>query len=985
MNSSPLTSCPDDETLASFLEGALDGPTAEQLGRHSETCESCHDALVALSRLRSTRGSGEPVNDAPDDSVREGTTLGRYVVKTRLGAGAMGVVFEAYDPALKRRVAVKLLRGATTARLQRRLEKEAQTMAQVSHRNVATVFDVGTFHGRSWIAMELVDGVTLRQWLKSDVRSRDAVLAVLLQAGEGLAAAHAQGVVHRDFKPDNILVEREGRAVVTDFGLSKASADEDGDEGESASVAVTASQSRLGHLFGTPAYMAPELFARGEATAWSDQYAFSVTAVEALTGRRPFDAETIEGLVKQLTTQQWTTGTRDDLPASLRPSLERALEVDPRARFPSMAELLSPLRPRSSEGRRWLVVAAALGLAVASVGAWTWNRSHLCSGAEATVAEVWNPQVAHRLHDRYVTVASAAASDSEPAMQRALEAWSARWATLFRESCEATRLRGEQSTEVLELETECLHQRLSEVRHLTTLWGEGEAAMLEQAPRALDRLPSIETCADVASLKAPIRSPDPRVRAQVAEARETFAGLMAKRAAGEWSALKAPTEALATRAAALGDAPFEAEVLLLQSELLDQLGEAAPAAKAGKAAVVAAERGGHVFIAAQAWALLVRVLGHALARYADGHDAADLARAMSARIGSPWHLEYVIARNEVEVLEDEGKHAEGEAKLREALALARRSAPDGLEVPAILNALGSQRLAQSDLPGALALFDEALALLAKRLSPQHPDLAEVMLNIGNAYWNQSKVDEAFEWYQKAHALLLAAYGPNSIKVSDTRNNLGAAYLRQQKLAEAEREFQEVLRIRTSALSATHPSLFSVLNNLAVVYRYTERSDEAVAALKRALDISIAAHGEFHGDVATTLINLGDAYLVKKQFAESIEVYRRAIAVTVKTVGEASPDLGDCYVGLSFPLMASNDAKGALEATEHAQAIFAKAPGMPYVEALGHFVHAQAQWELSPGSRAKAVAEARASRETLEKSGAQEADLADIDRWLAAHR
>ncbi len=164
------------------------------------------------------------------EALGRGVAVGRYVVLDRIGAGGMGVVYAAYDPELDRRVALKLLRpdrfGGDAGRL--RLLREAQALARLTHPNVVAVYDVGTFGDRVFVAMELVEGETLRQWLRAEPRSPRPwreVLERFLPAGRGLAAAHAAGLVHRDFKPENVLLGRDGRARVVDFGLAKALAD----------------------------------------------------------------------------------------------------------------------------------------------------------------------------------------------------------------------------------------------------------------------------------------------------------------------------------------------------------------------------------------------------------------------------------------------------------------------------------------------------------------------------------------------------------------------------------------------------------------------------------------------------------------------------------------------------------------------------------------------------------------------------------------
>ncbi|MCA9687455.1 MAG: serine/threonine protein kinase, partial [Myxococcales bacterium] len=248
-------------------------------------------------------------NEYGDEEFPE--RIGRYLVLDRLGAGGMGVVYAAYDPDLDRKLALKLLHEGDrrSERTRVRLLREAQALARVSHPNVIQVYDVGTFEDRIYIAMEFVDGLSLREWLSAENRDLRAILATFSQAGHGLAAAHQKGLVHRDFKPDNVLVARDGRVVVLDFGIAHAIGDLENEHersgitearlsetrsGERSSslqgtgpLALHAELTRAGALIGTPAYMAPEQFDSRDTDARSDQFSFCVTLWEALHGERP--------------------------------------------------------------------------------------------------------------------------------------------------------------------------------------------------------------------------------------------------------------------------------------------------------------------------------------------------------------------------------------------------------------------------------------------------------------------------------------------------------------------------------------------------------------------------------------------------------------------------------------------------------------------------------------------------------------------------
>ncbi len=276
--------------------------------------------------------------------LRPGATLGRYRVLARVGRGAMGVVYAAHDPQLDRNVALKVLlddHASDEEVAGGRLLREARSMAKLAHPNIVTVFEVGVANGRVHLAMELVEGTTLAEWL-ARAPSRDRVLALFVDVARALGAAHRAGVVHRDLKPHNILVSVEGQAKVTDFGLADAGAAVSGASDTSSVLSLT----RTRGVVGTPAYMAPEVLLGARATALSDQFSFAVCVHEALTGRRPYEAETLAELEARVASAPPTVD------ASLDPKMEailrRALAREPEERFASMGELAEALASLSS-------------------------------------------------------------------------------------------------------------------------------------------------------------------------------------------------------------------------------------------------------------------------------------------------------------------------------------------------------------------------------------------------------------------------------------------------------------------------------------------------------------------------------------------------------------------------------------------------------------------------------------------------------------
>ncbi len=344
---SPLqqqTSCPDENALGAFVHGRANAEQRELIEQHLEHCSECGSVVQLLgeafiSRAQRADPGPESERDAPSLEPAAGQRLGRYRVDHGIGAGGMGLVFSAWDPALQRNVALKLLRPelATTREARERLLAEARAVASLKHPNVVGVFDVGEAEGRVFIAMELVDGVTLDRWCALTKPSLERLLDVFRQAGLGLAAAHAQGLVHRDFKPQNVLVTTDERVLVTDFGLALSSSE-------------TAQE-----VAGTPAYMAPEQ-RRGAASAASDQYSFALCLAETLGATLP-----VSGGAPELPTS---------VPDWLRAVLRRALAPDPAQRYSSLESLVVDLQGGSG-------VTASAHVSANAILLWGWTLLHM--------------------------------------------------------------------------------------------------------------------------------------------------------------------------------------------------------------------------------------------------------------------------------------------------------------------------------------------------------------------------------------------------------------------------------------------------------------------------------------------------------------------------------------------------------------------------------------------------------------------------------
>jgi serine/threonine protein kinase len=377
--------CLSENTLAAFAEGRVALGLAPVVEEHLADCGECRAALVLGAGGGSVAESGAACGDGAD--LTPGSRVGRYVIQELVGRGAMGTVYAATDPRLDRRVALKLLHteSSEVARdhLKARLLREAKAMARLSHPEVIAVHDVDSLGDQLFVAMEYVEGETLRRWRAVRYRSMREILAVYERAGAGLAAAHEAGLVHRDFKPDNVLVGRDGRVRVTDFGLALdvvraesrgegvasdrgSSGVADGEHGSSPEGDAGVSLTRSGTLVGTPAYMAPEQLRGARADARSDVFSFCVSLYEALYGERPFSGAAVPELLRAIQTRTVRAPPMVTPVSSwLRATLLQGLRPNPDERFPSMRHLLDALRAGHARWRRRRFAVAALALGAA--------------------------------------------------------------------------------------------------------------------------------------------------------------------------------------------------------------------------------------------------------------------------------------------------------------------------------------------------------------------------------------------------------------------------------------------------------------------------------------------------------------------------------------------------------------------------------------------------------------------------------------------
>jgi serine/threonine protein kinase/Tfp pilus assembly protein PilF len=831
------------------------------------------------------------------------TRIGRYTVLKPLGAGGMGVVYAAYDMDLDRKVAIKLLHGDVAAAGpdtigHSRLLREAQAMAKISHPNVLQVFEAGTHEGQVFLALELVEGSTLEDWLTAEPRDWRSVLAMFLQAGRGLQAAHDVGLIHRDFKPENVLVDQSGRARVMDFGLARVAGTIEPvltDSAEHRSSQLLQRLTVTGSVMGTPLYMAPEQHLGGATDPRTDEFAFCVALFEALHGQRPFAGDDLKSLAFNVVRGVVREPPRDRrIPAWLRRGVLRGLSASADDRFPTMAALLAALgRDPGAARRRGLLLAGAAALLVA--GAWGFAtvqaaRDQRCRGAELLLVDTWGPAQAKALAAAFAATGRPYAAATAQRVQAQLDARAAAWAGLHTSACEA-HARGEISAELLDLQGACLERRRSETAALAELLARADGEIVDKGVSAALSLPPIAACADRSALLARVKPPeDPAVASEVLRLRGLLDQAKAAQDAGKFKDGLAIVGPVVEAADMTGHRPVIAEAQQRLGELHSRASDLTAAEPALWAALWAAEAGHHDEVAAATWTELVRVVVK-LGRLPEVPRYAERAGAAVARLGDDPVAEARL-ENEIGTLAYvEQKHEDAAVHYRRALELRRAALGEAHpDVAATLANLGNAQHGLDRFDEALATYNESLALRETTLGPDHPDVAVTLNNIGVLFKTRGKNDEALAALLRAQDIWTRALGPDNPILFNAAMNIANVYHAQNQLDRAQAVLEEVVARTERVLPPDHPIRITAMNNLAAQYLMRDDFVRGEPLLRASLAAKERVYGPDHPDVAEALDNLGSLAGRLEHLDEAAELFTRALAIREPRLGLEHSDL-----------------------------------------------------------------------------------------------
>ncbi len=861
---------PDDAQLAELAEGTLKGETLEGVEGHVSQCETCRLMLAQLLKAL--------VPEASSSGPHKGLVIGRYVVLEPIGAGALGEVFAAWDTTLQRTVALKWLypsvREADRPQQRERLILEARALAKVQHPNVVAVHDVEAQGSHDVIVMELVANAKSLRGTMSEGRPWKDVLPVFLDAARGLIAAHAASVIHRDFKPDNVLVDPSGRVRVADFGLARSG---------SHATAVDAASKRS-TLSGTPAYLAAERWQGADATELSDQFSFCAALYECLGGKLPFDEKDPGRRIAQMKVGAAPLAT---VPSAISQVVVRGLAFEPEQRWPSMAALsaaLSTASHRPERIRAGLALAAVVTLALGSAVLAIRQAAGRCDDVAMPIDAAWNTARKEKVSAAFLATNHPAAAELTPRVLAAADAVATSLSSLRRAACEATNRQGE-SEAALALRDGCLQRRVADFAALVTVFESADRKMVERAIGALEQLPSAKECLDVAALAA--IDPLPASRALVDAAAQKVSRVRALRLAGKTKDSAALAEEAVTEARAAAWRPLLAEALGEAGSTLERL-----------------QKG-----------------DEARAKYLESLNLAfasnDLPEAYSAAVG----LAYLDGVNGTRLQAAEAWVAVANGLIEPAGLKGTASATR------VGNAIGVIHVRNNRHAEAVKTFADLARQLEALGMKKTVAYARVLANANGALREIGKPDEALALSKESLQIMEAALSPNHPDVSTATNNIGSALADMKKYDEADPYFRRTVELRTKLFGADSPVLATPLYNLGELAFRRGDGETALTEYGRARELIEKAQGPDADDVFDARMGEGLAMGLLAHHQQSLDVLDATLPELMKRKLPAW-NIAQAQLGIARALKALNKdlprakelakAVAALEGERHAE-------------------------------------------------------------------
>lgn len=847
--------CLAESTILRFVEQSLSPTESNAVEEHVDVCPRCRKLLLDVAQGIETPSAvaaptpADSFTTASEPSLgpRPGTAINeRYLVLEMLGMGGMGRVYSAYDRQLDRKIALKFLRHEQDDGYEQLL-REAKALAKLSHPNVIVVYDVGRAYDQTYMAMEFVDGPTVKTWLSKVRPNTQRIIEVFLDAGGGLAAAHRAGLIHRDFKPENVLIGSDDRVRVTDFGLARplrlVAAKTSKTQDEEALVAPSEALNVSTRLEGTPLYIAPERFAGKPSDARSDQFAFCVSLYEALYGEYPFLFDSAQQLPAALTegrVRPVSKGSR--VPARVRAVLLKGLSPDPSLRFESMDALLGALR--GIQRRTWLaqvvVLVLLIGIGAAAVSHAYSNAEAappMCQGAERNLMGVWDDGRKSAMESAFLSTKLPYAESSWKTVRDVMDHYATKWLATHRETCLATRMYGEQSEEVLDRRTACLNGQLVQFRVLSQALVDIKSDAIAKAPKALEQLGEPAICASmeiVHTQTLPFRNEQMReqvegIRARIAKADVLYELGRAKELGDEFQAIKKEADAI-------DYLPLQAEVGLFLGRVFKQQKGPDEIRRILQDGLYAAEAGRHERTALKIWLLLGSLSIWHDARYDDAEVSLNHAEAYLQRVdGNVEKLELLMHRSALR---------RAQARLPEALAAAEQGmahaekafGPNSTHLAHASKELGINLHLSHQYKSSREALKRSIEITERALGPDHPLMSGLFMNYGNILAEQDPEyqEEAIAALRRAVEITKASGG---LRYSSALSALAYVLISAKQYEEGLGSLDQAIGLYDKLVSASYPDRALDQSYRGVALVGLGRYDEGCAAFSKAVELA----------------------------------------------------------------------------------------------------------------------------------------------------
>jgi serine/threonine-protein kinase len=926
--------------------------------------------------------------------------LGRYEVIEEVGVGGMGRVYRARDPRLDREVALKVTRlhvspgSSGSVNLVARLKREAQAMAQLSHPNVVPVYDVervtSDFGDSLFIAMELVRGRTLKRWLRDDHPSQAEILEAFGQAGRGLVAAHEAGLVHRDFKPANVMVDVDAsgtvyRVRVMDFGLVRFGTGESETSAQSSQSGERSDNdlTQDGIVLGTPAYMAPEQHAGETIDARSDQYAFCIALYEALFGERPFSQMKLSALVVAKSEGITRLPASPRVPRRIRRALLRGLAPKSVDRWPTMDALLRRLAPATKRTGPVVVVGCAALVGGVVLAAPRQRSADVAACPPAADELPYLHDTSHREAIRQQLLDGPLHNnlDTWERVASRLDGYASRWAARHVELCNSNA----DTSEETDRRRICLARAKAEFNTLVeTLSADVDDTLARRATRLVTNLPDPDLCAREQRYAYELPPPnDPELQAEVDKARTRLAGAKVHRTAGRYVEALTIAKEVQRTAQDIGFEPLVVEAMAEVAGNLRYGGDLEDAVERLEETYFAALRLQYERVAAQVSSELMLILGGKLGRFEEAYEWADHSWAIVQRVGLGTAMEGRHYINLANVYKAQGRYDETLEVSEKAKAI--YEATGRTDSGAAMTNENNIAVALYEL-GRLEEAGERHRRMAKRLEetlgPEHHEVAISLINLGLVLQEQGRYEQAREAHARALEIFEHAFGDKHTYVATAANNLGWALMSMERHAEARRQFERCLAIREEVLGPDNIQLSSPLINLAQEELIDGNNARARQLLERALVLFEASQAAEHPRVAIIKMNLATIAKAQGELDDARRRFEEAIALMEKTSGPEHPDLAFGLLGLAAVMVEQGHPEGALALIDRADRLWSADFDTPDNRAKILAARANAYWAL-PKERARALPLARRAL-ALQTDATPQSDRDDLAEWIREH-